>query len=237
MDIPGTILQEAFAHAAATWPEECCACVIQDAQGLRYVKMRNIAQRPQEDFEPHPDDLAGAEDAGEPVLLVHSHVLSGVRPSIADRTACEETGLPWLIVNREGATHLIEPCGYKAPLEGRPYRYGIHDCATLLRDWYATEKGLYVEIPHSTYGWWQRGENLYEDHLRAAGFAEVQNRNKLQRGDILLFITEGSTPHHAAVFLGDGYVLQHLRDRDSAKTTYGHYWRVRTHSAWRLACE
>jgi proteasome lid subunit RPN8/RPN11 len=237
MKAPAHILQAAITHAQACAPNESCGVVVSLAGVYTYYPVRNINARPTHDVDPHPDDMADAEDLGLPVLLVHSHVLSGPQPSIADRSACEDTGLPWLIVTPSGAHSVIEPCGYRAPLEGRPYRYGIHDCATLCRDWYEQELGVKFEIPASKEAWWQRGESLFLDHLPRHFFSPVP-AEAMQRGDLVLMHLEGAIPHHAGIYLGDGTVLHQMRDRVSRRDVYGHSLRIRTHSIWRpAACQ
>ena len=64
-------------------------------------------------------------------------------PSQADRVACEATALPWFIVSfPSGHWTELRPQGYAAPLVGREWSHGVLDCYSLIRDWYAQERGI-----------------------------------------------------------------------------------------------
>lgn len=234
------ILAAAVAHAKecayATPPRESCGLVVRAGKKARYLPCQNLAdQNPSpstDDFAIGKADWQAARASGEIVMVVHSHFRCGPQPSPADVSGCETSGLPWLIVTPSGAHHYFEPCGAVVPLLGRPYVYGVHDCATLVRDWLAINHNIRIEIMPSEDGWWLTGANLLVEHVQAQGFRRVA-LDSLQLGDVLFIQAEGPCPHHCAIWLGNGHILHHLRDRVSREDVYGDHWRTRTRSAWR----
>lgn len=223
-------------HALMDYPREACGLVVVIKGRERYWRCNNVAPKPEDDFRLDPADYAAAEDAGEVVAVVHSHPNVPARPSPADLVQCETWGLPWLIVSVMpgpivAEIHRFEPSGYQAPLVGRPFHYGVLDCYTLCRDWYAREANLILpEFSHGEDGWWDDGHSsLYMEHFEAAGFVAVGQADAvvLQRGDgILMQIrSKNGVPNHAGVYLGDGQFLHHLHGRLSSRDVYGGMWR------------
>lgn len=199
------VLKAVLAHAHACAPAECCGLVVADdtqPDGMRYRPARNIAERG--DFKMHPDDRAEPEDRGWQILAVaHSHYLKSAEPTMADRVGCEFAEMPYLIVNcPTGAYTVTEPCGYKAPLLGRHYAYGIFDCATLVRDHYARQLDITLDVSGPRSGWWfgQDAQDVLRPALHANGFVEVDSDLR-QDHDLLLFqFGRDAVPRHLAVF-------------------------------------
>lgn len=216
-----------LAHAKAEAPREACGWLVDTGQTTVYVRSRNTAVNPFEHFTTHKLDYLDATARGKIVAVCHSHP-EGTPPSPADRTACERSKLPWYVLTLPHETlSKIEPAGFRAPLLGRNFVHGIHDCYALGRDYYI-EKEI-VELPDYPRedGWWDRGQNLYLDHFAENGFRVVQD---LQKHDALLMQCRTPVPAHLGIYIGDNFFLHHAIGQLSCRAVYGGYWRnVTTH--------
>jgi proteasome lid subunit RPN8/RPN11 len=220
---------DALAHARAEYPRESCGLVMADG---RYLPARNLASSAREHFILDARDYARAAESGEIVAVVHSHPDASANPSDADRVACEASGLPWYIVGLpDGMWRECAPCGYRAPLIGRPFVHGILDCYSLVRDWYA-ERGIALPDFHRDDEWWRRGGNLYLDHYAEAGFVRLgaEAPAEPREGDVILMQVLADVPNHAAIWLPGDVILHHLHGRLSCRDVYGGYWHKHTHS-------
>ncbi|MDN0744721.1 phage portal protein [Escherichia coli] len=54
-----------------------------------------------------------------------------------------------------------------------------------------------------------------------------------QPGDVLLCCFGSSVPNHAAIYCGDGELLNHIPEQLSKRERYTDKWQRRTHSLWR----
>ena len=218
-------------HAQAEYPRECCGLVAIIKGKERYLPCRNEAETPLEHFVLSAEDYAKAEDMGEIVAVVHSHPDALAIASEADKVACESSGLPWHIVAvavPDGAQEpvageivTIAPSGYEAPLVGRTFVHGVLDCYSIIRGWYARERGIELPNFERRDGWWNDGSsNLYLDHFEAAGFQPI--KGAIQVGDIVLMQirSENHVPNHAAVYIGDGQIIHHMHGRLSSRDVY-----------------
>lgn len=242
MKLHPTVMAAITLHAKTEYPRECCGLVVRVGSKEQYVPCRNAAATPSEHFRMHPHDSQAAEDLGEVVALVHSHPDESPEPSQGDRAACEESAMPWLIVEvRDGVVnpnpYLLMPCGWKAPLLGRMFYHGVLDCMSIVRDFYAREFNIEIENPEREDDWWNHGQNLYMENYKAAGFELLPDGAELQFGDVILMAIRSPVVNHAGVFLGTGKIkespllakvpnamLHHLYGRASERVIYGGYW-------------
>jgi proteasome lid subunit RPN8/RPN11 len=229
------ILPELFAHAEREQPRECCGLAIVFKGKLQYRACKNISET-EGQFEIDPEDYALAEDAGEIVGVCHSHVYVNPNPSEADLVMCERGGVPWLIVNYPtGDYRQFEPKGYVAPLIGRTYSHAVLDCYQIVVDHFDRE--LNIKLPHfcRTDSWWEKGQNLYMEGLEKAGFVILgdQNYADIRKHDCFLMQVSSPVPNHAAVYIGDNMILQHVAGRLSSRDIYGGFWRKSTNHVLR----
>ena len=215
------MLDKILEHAKQEYPRESCGVVIIYKGKEKYIPCRNIAED-NNHFIIHEEDYANAEDLGEIIKIVHSHPRSNPQPSPADMVKIEETEIPWIIINPI-TEHWTEthPSGYKAPLIGRQFAFGVLDCYSLIRDYYKETLGIELLNFNRTDKFWERGENLYMDNFEKAGFIKV---NDIKEHDVIIMYLGASIPNHGGVYIGDGKILHHPQGRLSSRDVYGGYW-------------
>ncbi|TDG25369.1 phage tail protein [Paraburkholderia silviterrae] len=224
-------------HAIAEYPRECCGLVVLAHDAEVYMPCANWAATPTEHFVLAAEDYARAEDAGEIVALAHSHPGAPARPSVSDKAMCEASGIArWVIVSlgvqADGSIAVDDwcefgPSGYIAPLIGREFAHGVHDCYAIVRDWYRLERDIDLPDFERRDDWWDDGHSsLYVDNYRAAGFEDVGLAAELEIGDVLLMQirSRNGVPNHAGVYLGDGHFLHHMHGRLSGRAVWGGMW-------------
>lgn len=234
-------------HALADYPREACGLLIAVGDKQRYVPCRNIAEDGC-DFHLPAKDYARAEDVGQILAVVHSHIDRDAQPTEADLVSCEATGLPWHIVavgqdaGESAPTvrgwHSFEPTGYQAPLVGRSFHHGSLDCYGLIRDFYNRELGIELMDFERPGDWWSKPEcgELYLENFEQAGFRQVAGEPEY--GDVILMQYRSDRTNHGGVYLGDqalrsqpelhpvpGALLHHAMPRLSERVIYGGHWR------------
>lgn len=235
------------AHALVEYPREACGLVVGAGNKPQYVPCRNTAEDGR-DFRLPAEDYAAAEDVGQVLAVVHSHIDRDPLPTDVDRVSCEVTGLPWHIVaiGRDAGDlepsvrgwHSFEPCGYQAPLVGREFHHGSLDCYGLIRDFFVRELGINIPDFDRPDGWWNKPEcgELYLENFEKAGFVRVNDGPR--HGDVILMQYRSDKTNHGGVYLGDAQLktqpglppvpnamLHHAMPRLSERVTYGGYWR------------
>ena len=200
------------AHAERAWPEEACGVVA----GGRYEERTNVAADRESSWQMDPDVLRG----GDIRAIVHSHP-PGCSRSRRRRTCSARLTQPCprhrsADAERRGSAQAGEPFFWgpgEAPdaYLGRSYRHGVTDCYTLVRDWYARERGL--ALPALAYDWrWFADApelDLYSSWRKRLGWRRVDTA-AAQPGDLVLLALMGAhVANHAGVLLEDGTLLHH----------------------------
>jgi len=220
--------EAALAHAKDQDPKECCGLLLNIRGKERYHPCRNLSAQSDEYFILDPEDYIKGSNLGEITAIIHSHPDTPPVASQADKMSCEQTKLPWYIVNPKTETWgYYEPCGYEAPLLGRPWVWAVTDCWSLVVDWYKKEKGIKLldyERPTRIEDF--TDDPVFERYLPSRGFRLLRPEEPLINGDVLAMSILGKGLNHVAIFI-DGDVLHHSADRLSCREPY---------SPWLLKC-
>ena len=220
--------KEAIIHAKDQQPKEAVGLVLNIRGKLKYYPCNNLAITDHQCFILDPEDYVKADNIGDIVGIFHSHPINPPTPSQADKVSCEASGLPWYIVNPTTQEwSYLEPCGYKPPLLGRQWVWGVTDCWSLVRDWYKENKNINLRD-------WERpltpqefnDKPLFEQCANDTNFRELESNERLLDGDVLLMSIMYPTLNHVALFF-QGDVIHHLTDRLSCREPY---------SEWLLKC-
>jgi proteasome lid subunit RPN8/RPN11 len=209
-------------HAKQRGEAECCGFVIDNKT---YLPCKNISPTPTETFEISPDDWIKAEQKGEITAIVHSHPNGLPILSQADQLYQQQTGVDWWLV----CDNKIHQFRHIKPLLGREFNHGKTDCLTLVRDAYMLT-GIDLPDYERQDDWWHNGQNLYLDLLPKNEFEQV---NDVQEGDVILVCLGSTTPNHAAIYIGNQFILHHCPNRLSKRDLYDGFWLKYTHSIWR----
>ena len=220
--------QDALVHAKEQDPKESCGLLLEIKGKEKYFPCKNLSTYSQQCFIIDPNDFIKAEESGNILAVIHSHPVTPPIASQADKISCENSELPWHIVNpKTEQWGYYEPSGYKPPLIGRHWVWGVTDCWSLVRDWYKEEKNIILrdwDRPTTPQQFLEKP--LFEKCAEETGFRELDKDEKLEVGDVLLMSILGKGLNHVAIFLGDD-VLHHLTDRLSCREPY---------SQWLLKC-
>lgn len=218
------LLEQIYTHAESTAPKECCGLVYIHNGREKYHPCNNLATG-DDHFVIDPKDYIFVEEKGEITKIVHSHPRTNPKPSQPDLVGIEQTQLPWVIVNPLTHQHTETfPSGYEAPYVGREFCAGVLDCLSIIIDYHKRE--LNIEIPNYDRQdkWWLRGQDLYRDLYKDAGFVKKDSEAELEIHDTIIMFSEADVPNHAAIYLGEGKILHHVQGRLSSRDIYGGYW-------------
>ena len=220
--------EAALAHAKEQDPEESCGLLLNIKGKQRYYPCHNLSAQLEEYFILDPEDYIKASNLGDITAIIHSHPDTPPVASQADKMSCEHTKLPWYIVNPKTETWgYYEPCGYKAPLLGRPWVWAVTDCWSLIVDWYKEERGIeLLDYERPTRIEEFTDDPVFERYLPSRGFRLLRPEEPLKNGDVLAMSIMGKGLNHVGIFL-DGDVLHHSADRLSCREPY---------SPWLLKC-
>ena len=222
-------LLKAIEHARAEYPKEACGYVVVRRGVLRYVPVANSHEKPTHHLRVAGTEFHRAEALGDVVTFVHSHPDAGAYLSPMDSLMHKASNLEWVVIGLPDgpageALTVTAPAAGPQPLTGRQFMHAINDCYSLIRDYYQQVRNATLPDYDRQAEWWDKGDDLYEQNFRHAGFVPVETP---EDGDVILMQIRSPVPNHAGIYL-NGEILHHLPRRISSRDCYGSTYRERT---------
>lgn len=202
--------------AVKRFPIESCGLVLERQDGSVFYKpLDNLAPEPETSF--RMDDRYLLHVGPSLRAIVHSHPNGPNCPSKTDMEQQLAHAVPFGIVSTDGVG-CLPPFFWgdqvpKQPLVGRGYQYGVTDCYSLVRDYYA-ELGISLREYPRDWEWWTKdGVDMYQSYFEKEGFKRI-SENEVREHDGFLAQIRSTTPNHAGVYVGNGLILHHLSARE-----------------------
>jgi proteasome lid subunit RPN8/RPN11 len=201
------VLAAAKAHTAEVYPAEAVGIVV----GGAYQRLDNHSSTPTKDVLLDDEALlrvAGAE------LFFHSHPDGLGCPSESDMAYQEQLDIPFVVM----VWPLYDVFWWGdtlegAPLLGRGFRHGVHDCYSLLRDYYWLERKVRLPDQPRDWNWWDpkygAHRDLYRDYFDAAGFERIPVNAATEPGDGIMLAFNYKVPMHGMVVWDRELLLHH----------------------------
>lgn len=211
---------------------EICGYIVEEASGgYGFFKCDNIAIDKMNEFEIDMIDTEAALAFGKIVAVIHSHpnVNQLYHLSAFDRLSqYDNCDGDWILIKPD-FTYEVYPAIPR--FRGREYVDFTDDCYTIVKDFYAM---VGIQLPEFEYpvDWWDKGYNMYLEHLPKNGFTQV-DKSDIQPGDLMTFNYASHVPNHAGIYVGDNKVLHHMTNRMSALDDIGRFMIKYNHSVWR----
>ena len=236
--------QQAKDHARKLFPEEMCGFVVDGA----FVPVQNQAADPAQHAEQdcscrlctfRISDADTLRYLPKAQMVLHSHPNGPLHPSKEDMAGQLATNIPWGLVgldeDRIGEFICWGDGWPVAPLVGREFVHGVHDCYSLVRDTFQLGRdGLKAQgitdawpYPPITLldmarddGWWNGADDFYGEHFRTVGF-EIISREEARAGDCFLIKIHSDKFNHAGILISNDLIMHHLPRRVSRREPSG----------------
>lgn len=222
-------------QAIKEYPNECCGIIVKDEKGYKYIKCANLAVDKVNDFAIDPDVLLTYDVKA----VIHSHCDENYpEPSGNDIQSQKDCDIIFgiIAVRTNKTTSEIMYFGDGIPdieLEGREFRNGPSgtdnkgDCYALLKDYYKQKLGIKLPEFKRYNEWWKKGDNLYLDGFKDAGFIdvtkEIKSGGEIKEGDVGLLAINSPVPNHCIVMISNKLMIHHLANRLSRKEPLGRW--------------
>jgi cell wall-associated NlpC family hydrolase len=168
------------------------------------------------------------------LAVYHSHTNGNNKFTPADARACKTLNIPLILYDVIGNQFkYLDPTG-GAPYLGREFCYGLYDCYSLVRDYYANEFDIILDdferfevMKDGILDWNLEGWDRFVANYPNQGFIDVDRYGELKHGDILLMQIGGAkSANHVALVTDpiEGIFIHQLYNQPSCQAVYGSPW-------------
>lgn len=119
-------------------------------------------------------------------------------------------------------------------LIGLPWQYGINDCFSLVRRYYALAGVMLPDFKRPER--LETSPSIFLEQAGALGFCETA-LSDLRAGDVLIMRLGTDAPMHAAIYVGDQQILHQRMNSVSGVEALTRYYLRKTAAAFRYAAD
>lgn len=223
-------------YSISQYPKEACGFILNKENDFEFVPCQNMHPEPEGNFQIDPNLYCELEE--KIAFVFHSHTgIDNFSPSKIDHESQLSFAVPWALLACDATkTTDLEIFGWNVfykNLIGLNFKYGIRDCYSLIRSFYFNgfeRDGIKIQkmlkqVPTNDRWWEDASENIYINNFKDVGFQEIPlDINKLKIGDMILMrIGRTKCINHAALYVGNGWILHHLYGQLSSKESINNY--------------
>lgn len=215
MNLSSTAIQVIKEEVLRCYPAEMCGLLVEGS----FIACTNVHEDALHNFRIATEEFA--QYVGRIEAIVHSHTAKqglvynyDIRtPSMNDVAMQKQVGVPFLIFGTDGnciMEHVEYPKPFNNNYVGRPWMWFIHDCYSIVRDYYYFEKKI-VLSEHKAIDLlnpFTAMRTSYVPLLEEVGF-NLQEPRAFMEGDILLMNSRlGGRKNHLGIVTAKGILHQ-----------------------------
>ena len=221
MKISSAIRESIKSHALEESPLECCGLVLDNNESSSTFRCENVSEKPTGHFSIKPSDYLKASRKGTIKAVYHSHNSDNEKFSTNDKLNSQTHQLHYFLYNTKKNTFsFFDYSKNKTLFYARIFRIGTSDCYTVIKEHYA-ELGINLSGENKLGDdWHEKNPHLITELFNLnknnpdLPIVELPPSTKLQEHDVIVFeFVKGKGPNHVAVYLGNGSVLHHPRNK------------------------
>tara|TARA_B100000427_G_scaffold273882_1_gene241792 strand:- start:100 stop:837 length:738 start_codon:yes stop_codon:yes gene_type:complete len=208
-------------HALSSTPKECCGILYEKSGATLAHECMNVSEEPEKHFSIRPRDYLTASKKGSVKAVYHSHVSDNNKFSPNDMINSRAHQVPFVLYSiGKDCFSTFDPRKNKTFLYDRTFKIGETDCYTVVKEYY---KDLGIEINgRNDLGndWHKKDPSLIQKLFELnknnpdLPIIELGATTQLQKHDVIVFeFIKGRGPNHVAVYLDDGNILHHPRNK------------------------
>ena len=211
-------------HALEKNPEECCGLIFDNGEKVDSFRCKNDAQNPLVNFSINPIDYLKCSSKGKIIATYHSHKNNQMF-SYLDKENSNNHRLDYIMYNiKSNSFHQYDHKRNKIFYLNKPFKVGKNDCFTLVRNY--IKENCSTELPEEVLKAYKKGSTKKDlqksiDLIEEVSFTyneskffklKIKKESELKKNDIVVFGSKGK-PMHLGVFLEDGLILHHPRNK------------------------
>jgi len=221
MKLNDSIKHKIREHALRESPKECCGLLVEEGSELELYRCPNHSEKPTSHFYISAPHYLRASRRGNISAVYHSHTSANENFSDNDKKNSSAHQTSFILYNTiKNSFFCYDPTKNKTLQINKNFEIGKADCYTLVKDYYK-KLGINLEGTNSFGDDWhlKKPELIHElFNLNKTNpslpIEELHRNTHLKKHDVLVFeLRKGSGPSHVGVYLGEGILYHHPRNR------------------------